>query len=237
MEHCRDETLALLALGEPAGSTQVSQHLSRCAPCRSRLDELIRTVGVARSIVMSDVLVRPPADLWDSIATEFHDGLAPPASGIDTDGRSPRSRSITWVSAPWVLAVTAATLVIAATGGIILLDRDPGLEVIASARLSSVGAADLTGFASLTRTTSGQVLSVDVPGLVAGSGYYEVWMASPDSVTMIAIGALGSDLHGDYSLPAGIRASEYPIVDISYEQVDGNPAHSLVSVVRGTLTS
>ena len=63
MEHCRDETMALLALGEPVGSTGMSQHLSACAPCRLRLDDLTRTVAVARSVAVSDSLVRPPAGL------------------------------------------------------------------------------------------------------------------------------------------------------------------------------
>ena len=54
---------------------------------------------------------------------------------------------------------------------------------------------------------------------------------------MRAIGALGSDMHGDFSLPPEVSGSNYPTVDVSYEQVDGDPAHSLVSVVRGTLTS
>ena len=73
MEHCRDDTLALLALGEPVGSTHLSQHLTACAPARSRLDNLTRTVTVARSVAVSDSLVRPPAELWNSIAAELHD--------------------------------------------------------------------------------------------------------------------------------------------------------------------
>ena len=61
--------------------------------------------------------------------------------------------------------------------------------------------------------TEGLRLSVDVPGLLTGAGYYEVWLASPGSITMLAVGALGSDMHADFSLPPG------------------------VSVVRGALTS
>jgi hypothetical protein len=62
-------------------------------------------------------------------------------------------------------------------------------------------------------------------------------MTNPDSASMLALGALSSDMHGEFNLPYGVNAFNYPVVDISYEQLDGNPAHSLVSVVRGALTS
>ena len=42
---------------------------------------------------------------------------------------------------------------------------------------------------------------------------------------------------GTFALPAGLDLSEYPIVDVSDEPVDGNPAHSSVSIVRGTLAT
>lgn len=235
MEHCRDDILALLALGEPVGSTNLSQHLSACAPCRSRLDDLTRTVGVARSVAVEDRLVLPPAELWKSIVAEFHDDARAPTGHLGTLARW--SRSIRTVKLPWALAAAVAAFVFGATGSFLLRHADPGRELIASAQLAPVGIIDATGTAVLTSTAAGQRLSVDVPGLMSGSGYYEVWMTTPDSTTMLAIGALGSDLHGDFSLPHGVSGTTYPIVDISYERVDGNPAHSLVSVVRGTLTS
>lgn len=37
------------------------------------------------------------------------------------------------------------------------------------------------------------------------------------------------------SLPDGLELGDYPAVDISVEQLDGNPAHSGVSVARGPL--
>lgn len=235
MEHCRDDTLALLALGEPVGSTHLSQHLTACAPCRSRLDDLTRTVGVARSVVIEDRLVLPPAELWNSIVAEFHDDVRASTGHLGTRARW--SRSIRTVKLPWALTAAVAALVFGATGSFLLRHVDPGREFIASAQLAPVGIIDATGTAVLTSTAAGQRLSVDVPGLMSGSGYYEVWMATRDSTTMLAIGALGSDRHGDFILPLGVSGTTYPIVDISYEQVDGNPAHSLVSVVRGTLTS
>ncbi|CAB4939097.1 MAG: anti-sigma factor [Actinobacteria bacterium] len=237
MEHCRDDVLALLALGEPAGSTDISQHLSGCASCRSRLDSLARTVTVARSAPMADELTLPPAELWESIAANVRAEASSDPVRLRTVVSTARSAPARHRRVPWVLTAAAAGLIIGTAGSTVLLTRDAPSEVIASAQLSPVGEADVTGTALLTRTESGQFLSVDVAGLVTGAGYYEVWMATPDAVTMLALGALASDQHGNFPVPPGVTTAEYPVVDVSFEQVDGNPAHSVVSVVRGTLTS
>ena len=71
MEHCPDETLALLALGEPVGLTALSQHLTTCPICRSHLDELAHTVNVARSVTTGDSLTSPP----DSTGLRGHPGV------------------------------------------------------------------------------------------------------------------------------------------------------------------
>ena len=38
-------------------------------------------------------------------------------------------------------------------------------------------------------------------------------------------------------VPAGVNLTDYPVVDVSLEPLDGNPAHSGTSVLRGTLQS
>ena len=42
---------------------------------------------------------------------------------------------------------------------------------------------------------------------------------------------------GEVSLevPSGVDLTEYPVVDVSVEPLDGDPSHSGVSVVRGRL--
>jgi hypothetical protein len=39
----------------------------------------------------------------------------------------------------------------------------------------------------------------------------------------------------ELQLPADIDIGQYPIVDVSVEPMDGNPAHSGVSIARGQL--
>jgi hypothetical protein len=68
------------------------------------------------------------------------------------------------------------------------------------------------------------------------SGYQEVWLIAPDLSRLVSLGIMNSS-SGRFDVPAGLDLSGYPIVDISDEPLDGNPAHSSVSIVRGTLSS
>jgi len=51
---------------------------------------------------------------------------------------------------------------------------------------------------------------------------------------MYSVGLLDAG-HGSFAVPADIGLSQYPIVDISDEPFDGDPTHSSVSMVRGTI--
>ncbi|MSW82543.1 MAG: hypothetical protein F2840_15545 [Actinobacteria bacterium] len=238
MEHSPDETLALLALGEPVGSTALSQHLTTCSICRSHLDELVHTVNVARSVTTGDSLTSPPADLWNRIAAEVAAATPTPNHPASASTTTQSTGFNRLVRSPWGLAAAAAVGLLAGGIGTAALSAgNAAPDVIASARLDPVGDTGVSGTAALTRTADGQLLSVDVPRLVARDGYFEVWMATRDTSTMVAVGSLGSDQHGEFTVPPGVDISEYPIVDVSFERLDGNPAHSVVSVVRGTLTS
>jgi anti-sigma-K factor RskA len=75
-----------------------------------------------------------------------------------------------------------------------------------------------------------------VPGLPAvDDGYYEVWMASSDAATMVAIGTLNPGEEAVLRLPAGMQMADFPLVDVSVAHFDGDAGHSAVSVVRGLL--
>ena len=64
-------------------------------------------------------------------------------------------------------------------------------------------------------------------------GYLELWLIDPSVTKMVSLGPLRPD--GLYDLPPGVDPSAFPIVDISAEPVDGDPAHSGNSLLRGTL--
>jgi hypothetical protein len=56
----------------------------------------------------------------------------------------------------------------------------------------------------------------------------------PDAVRMVPVGVVH---RGDtvLPLPDGLDLGAYPVVDVSVEPLDGNPAHSGLSVARGQL--
>jgi len=79
---------------------------------------------------------------------------------------------------------------------------------------------------------------VSVPNLPTLSGeYYEVWMATPDTTTMVAIGTLNPGEEGRFILPTGMDTASFPVVDVSVEAFGGDAGHSAKSVVRGQLAT
>lgn len=97
-----------------------------------------------------------------------------------------------------------------------------------------VGADPTLGSAELVSVDTGQWVVVDTEKLPPIAGSYEVWLFGEDG-RMVALGALQAG-KGQFSVPAGIDTAEYRTVDVSDEPTDGNPAHSGISVVRGTFS-
>ena len=61
-----------------------------------------------------------------------------------------------------------------------------------------------------------------------------MWLADTTLKQMVPVGILRGDA-GRFELPDGVDLAKYPVVDVSEEPLDGNPAHSGVSVLRGTI--
>ena len=60
-------------------------------------------------------------------------------------------------------------------------------------------------------------------------------LLNPDAE--VSLGTLGAGDTGVFPVPADLDVAQFPVVDVSREPLDGNPAHSKDSVVRGTLTT
>lgn len=229
MSHCDDEVLSLLALGETVSAPE-EEHLAHCLVCQSRLDQLTAVVGSARSITAADRPVAPPATVWLAIQDELK--LTPSASVTPiTSARSHLRRT-------FFLVAASAAAVGVLLGGVVtagLLSDRTTTELVASADLGPIGESGLSGTAVVARDSAGTVLTVNVPGLPAVDGYYEVWMATADTATMVALGTLNPGQQGTFALPAGMDMAAFPIVDVSVEHFDGNPAHGVESVARGQL--
>ena len=256
MSHCEPETLALRALGEPAGSADDDAHLRSCDRCRADLASLRATVDTGRSLQPDDVITRPAPQVWQRISDtleldpsvrpasvgprpvpafgESSTGHTAPAQSADSPGAKP-ARRLGLVAA----ALGAAAGLVVGIGGTLIVrgDEDPGQPaptVVARAALEPLPDKRAAGVAKVIETTQGRSLSVDVTGLTATSGYYEVWLLDADAKRLVSIGLLGSG-QGSYALPADLDLGDFPVVDISLEPFDGDPAHSTDSVVRGRL--
>ena len=87
--HPDAEQLTLAALPAEQADPEVAAHLLECAQCRAEVDELRRTVELARADGVGEPLPIPPTRVWQAILDELAED--PAAAGTpDRDGHSPR---------------------------------------------------------------------------------------------------------------------------------------------------
>ena len=110
--------------------------------------------------------------------------------------------------------------------------------VVARAELSSLSEpTQPEGSARVVTVDGHQVLEVDLTQAPApGDGYLEVWLLTPDVSGLVTVGVLDGRT-GQFALPAGVDLDAYPVVDISREQLDGDPTHGGDSLIRGQLST
>ena len=265
MQHLDPESLSLLALGEELGD-DAADHLRSCASCAAEYMGLRRAVVAAKPGPDAAALESPGPQVWagihsalglstavaaDPLGSPTASGtrpapLPPPPSGSVTplptrEDRAGRKQEpgggSGWLRRPGVwLAAAAATALLA--GGVFwsVQQSQPAATPLARAELAPVDQHSATGSARVVEATDGQrTLEVRVDKVEA-RGYQEVWLIAPDLTRLVSLGVMTSE-SGTFAVPAGLDLGEFPIVDVSDEPVDGNPAHSSVSIVRGTLAS
>ncbi|WP_449386100.1 anti-sigma factor [Cellulomonas soli] len=255
--HVDEETLALLALGENAGSDAERAHVAGCEHCTHELDALRDVVGLARD-AGPDALTPPPPAVWERVVAEL--GLtaagspapaatapvaaAPPAGPVATapvvrldDRRRPSGGAPTarrpWA---WVAGAAAVGVVLGGVGVWGVLRGTGAPTVTASATLDPLPGWQASGTAVVETSRDGsRVLVVDLAdGTPDEGGFREVWLLTPDVSGLISLGTLeGSE--GRFDLPDGLDLDEFSVVDVSAERFDGDPAHSGDSIVRGPL--
>ena len=139
MEHCNDDDLSIIALGEPASPADEA-HLQQCPRCQSRLDQLSAVVSTARQIDAKDSLMTPPPAVWDAIADELD--MQPGVTSLSSR-RRPRSG--------WLLAAAAAAVGVAigsvATIGV-TSTGETSPAVLAEVGLEPVGDQAVSGAAA-----------------------------------------------------------------------------------------
>lgn len=248
--HSDPEELALRALGEEV-SAATEEHLATCTHCQSELDQLRAVVTSGRAIGPEDYPTTPPQRVWDGIVAELGlttdagsgggEAAAKPAAadvGDLAQRRASRPADGARFGVPAMAAAAVAGVVLGAGAVALLIGDDDGPPgtVVATAELEPLPDRRGTGMAEVRGSGSSRSLVVDVSGLTRNkSGFYEVWLLDKDAQRLVSLGVLRGDT-GTYPLPPSVDVSEYPVVDVSIEPVDGDPAHSGDSVVRGVLS-
>ncbi|WP_394768479.1 anti-sigma factor [Lacisediminihabitans sp.] len=261
MAHSDPDLIAMMAMGEPDIPAEDEAHIRSCPECSGELESLLHVASLARAGSPVDDRLDPPRpEVWAGISRtlslspdvapapfeaakpepasepEPEPEAAPPAGSPRRRGHVARRRNRRWIA---VVTAAAVLLAIGGVGGAILLQnaRLAQPTVLTEARLKALPAwAGSSGEAVVEKTRSGQRdVVVTVSESRSGSGFREVWLISPDLKKLISIGVL-SGTEGRFVIPPDVNLKDYPIVDVSQEKLDGNPAHSGDSIVRGTLS-
>ena len=90
--HPDAERLTLAALPAEQADPEVAAHLLECAQCRAEVDELRRTVELARADGVGEPLPIPPTRVWQAILDELADDDPVGAGTPDRDGHAPAVR-------------------------------------------------------------------------------------------------------------------------------------------------
>lgn len=244
--HIEAADLHLLALAERDATAGESAHLATCADCAGHYRALREVVHIGRD-TGPDRILAPPAGVWAGIHAQL--GLSdavriPPLAASMPDPSTPDPAEAAPVRAlsrhRWVPLAAAAGVIglvggmaigVAATSGGASRER-----VVAEATLDALPGWTASGSALVEVADDGHrsvVVAMDAPAAAATS-LLEVWLLKADASGLVSIGFLDG-ASGRFTVPASVDLAQYPLVDVSAEPADGDPAHSGDSIVRGRL--
>ena len=240
MRHIDPDTLALLALGEPAATPDDAAHLRSCPVCEKDLDSLVLTAQLGRDSLAEVPLAVPHPAVWSRIAADL--GIEesprwearqpePSGSGPVAPVRPLRTRLLP------LLAAAAAIVALVAVGGIAWqLLRPTPPAVIATANLDAFPAwPSATGSAVVEERANGErVVRLSLAAPAGPGDYREAWLITGDASALVSLGVVRGG-EATLPIPDDIDIDRYQLVDVSAEADDGDPAHSGDSIVRGQL--
>ncbi|GGG49280.1 hypothetical protein GCM10011374_09670 [Kocuria dechangensis] len=277
MAHLSEESLALLALGEPLDA-QSQDHLADCPDCTAEVESLRHVVLAGRAEppapaapgpqvwaaihaglglsedVAEDPFASPRGAAPDGAETNgaeksgtVHNSAGTAGAGsdagagagsrsavVDLDARRRRPRR----GVPYPLAAAAAAAALLAGAGAMWAVQRPGAEpaptLVARAELEPLAGYTARGAAEVDVRPDGTRQLVVRTDPADVDGFKEVWLLAPDATGMISLGVMAGD-EAVFVLPENVDVSQFPVVDVSNEPVDGDPTHSGDSIVRGTL--
>jgi anti-sigma-K factor RskA len=261
--HPSPDLLALLALGETAGTPAERDHVASCPQCRGEVADLARAVAAGRNAGLGDSgLIRPPDRVWAAIRADLELGRpADPnaAEGSDADPATALPHAAQSVDAkepgPQIavssagngqrrsrrvlaLALAAVLALVVGIGLGVGLNRllAPRQTVLWTAQLQALPAhSGSSGEALVEEDSEGnKTLVIKLSSPPPVDGAQEVWLIDRGVSKMQSLGHL-TPSSNRFNIPADLDPRQYPVVDISQEPPDGKPTHSGDSIVRGTL--
>ncbi|GAA1764750.1 anti-sigma factor domain-containing protein [Agromyces humatus] len=247
--HPEPDELAALAADGREPDAAMTTHLRACDDCRFEYEAFQAAAAQVRASEANlDLdLERPSSSVWAGIHRELSldDRLASDPIASDETPRSVApiraadrgvSRRGGW---RWWPAVAAAAVVIGVLAGIAIGTRlppsSPNESIVAEARLDPFPGWTAEGRAVIQESSDGRrTIVVELDGDAETGQLREVWLLREDATGLVSLGLL-DDTTGTFALPPGIDLGEFPVVDVSSEPSDGDPAHSGDSIVRGQL--
>jgi hypothetical protein len=253
VSHPDPERLALAALPAEPADPALAEHLVGCAPCREHVAALRRTVDLARTGHADRAA--PPERVWQAITDELGsdgaDADRPPRDPIPGPAR-PAAPARRWRAAALPVAAAVAGIAAGVGIGLALSPPDagpapapPAPPGVLLAQLAPVGPADQSAHGTVDGAAHDgvQELVVRVEGVTdtRGGDYLEAWLLDPAGTRLVSLGALtrtdaGGSFAGEFTVPANLPMTTFTTVDISAERWDGDPSHSRVSLLRGTMS-
>ena len=229
----------LLGKLEADEAERFEAHLEDCADCRRHLEELgglpALLAQAAPATTLPDALrARTLTAVRERAAATTAAEVAETGAAQETGAaEAPVPLRRPWWRQRWVLAAVAAALVLALAVPGALLVFGGGGDVTRLALVAAEGVQG-RGQVTITRTDAGRSFDVRIEGLdppPAGS-LYELWAVNPQDTLerpqRVSLGTFtvgpdgGAHLTGFTAAPA----DQFPVVGVTLEPVDGNPART-----------
>jgi anti-sigma-K factor RskA len=219
-------------------------HLAGCRDCRRQLEEL---GGLPELLAAATPAIPLPDPLRERTLTAVRQAAARDEPARSTEAPALAPVPVTPTAAapaptrgPWwrrrwlVVAVAAAALVAAlALPGALLFRGDGGREVTRLTLVAAEGGGG-RGEVTVTRTAAGRSFDVRIEGLrpPPPGSLYELWAVNPadtlERPQRVSLGTFSTAADGSAHLTAftAAPADRFPVVGVTLEPVDGNPART-----------
>jgi hypothetical protein len=207
-----------------AEASAVGEHLDTCAACLRELADVAvghaLLTGTTRTLRASSPTVLPEVP-----------GLG--AAADPGSRRWPRRLALVAVAA-------AAALVVGSVAVTRTSDRPDTPPVAAPEQTADLEPVEGTGGGKVLMASGRDEVTMtiethDLPPIRSGQVYY-VWLFNPATEKMFPLGVIGPGGQASFHVPDSL-VGRYQVVDVSLERDDGDPAHSVTSVLRASYGS